>query len=105
MSPPPPGDSFGLEQPSLEIWRRPQCVIVSDHSIFYNDQPIWLDAIYIRMRPNRGHMTWTGIAADYDAQVYATNLTFQSQPGVNFTAMLVFDGGKILCQGEFLECA
>lgn len=95
----PPGTEFDLPGPGTELWKSPQCLVVSDHSIFYTHQPVWIDSLYLRMLPRRWQSPWTAIDADGDAEVYATRVTFQSTPGVNFTALRTDYGGKIICDG------
>lgn len=94
---PPPASAFRLPPPEW-LWEAPQCLIVSDGNIFTVDEPLWLDALYLRRRPS----TWPlfpFINVERNAELYATGLTIQGNGGLNTSVHYGVEGSKAIYQG------
>lgn len=96
---PPAASELGLTGPTLASWRAPQCVIVIDHSMFRLFQPLWMDALYLRLASSRVYGN-TAVQATGKAELFATRLTVQGPgPTYNFTAVRVEYGAKAYITG------
>eukprot|EP00892_Ulva_mutabilis_P005912 jgi/Ulvmu1/3693/UM017_0110.1 len=99
---PPPAAAFGLTGPDF-LWTAPQCVIVSDHDIIWgggsSPWALWLDALLLRIRQTRWFRA-NMISIHYEAEIYGTRLTLQSDGPYNITAASVTNGAKAL----FSDC-
>lgn len=99
-SPPPASSTFGLAGPGFADWRAPQCVIINDHSLFRAIQPLWMDALYLRLLESRNYRVEALIVREA-GELYATRMTIHGPglPRANTTALFVRDNSKLYVEG------
>ena len=71
---------------------------MSDHNIFDAYEPLWLDALYLRRRPSTWGLFFF-IQTTWNAELYATRLTFQGNGGRNTSVYEGRQGSKAIYTG------
>lgn len=102
-TPPDAASSYGLSGEALN-WRAGQCLIIADHDLFFITHRLWLDSLLIRAKPSQ----WSSfffLVLDSFSELYATDVTLQSDGQWNTTLVYMYDGGaRAYMEGTQSRC-